>query len=629
MNTNSTTNNKPRTLFDANPNIREQAVGQEQRFCALLLKDKNCLAGAIQCGITHHHFHDEFCQQFYDLQKRYYESHGSLLTSASYQDLLERAFPDPLKVARLKEFYHDIVAMSGRVKPDDFSILKSSILARHSQSHAFSIISNNYLALVQETGDPLKLIQKIKDDLANVNTSVTEKLPAINNLADFNLGDDNGGCLLGNRFLCRGADWLVAAPTGVGKSCWTMQGAVLWGLGRSFLGINPSGKLKSLIVQAENDAGDLSYMREGVFKFLRLPDDECREACQNIRIVCENATTGKAFIDLLDRILTKCHAEGFKPDLLYIDPLFGYLGDDVSNQAAVSAFIRTGMKPLIQKYNLGLIMLHHTNKPQKDGVRASGGDNAYLGSGSMELANAFRAVAGLVSVGEFGVSKFVIGKRGRLSGIVDEHNQPLNEFYIRWAEPQEGIGFHRDDNWMPTKKKATGPGADELLALVPMTYSIPSDKLEQSALGDGFSTRQYRKALNQLLADDRLFQTEVPRKGCRPAIHYSRNNPTPDNGTTTSNQGHVTTVINPVVTGTVTGNQNELPVTHCGERDAVVNGTPYSYRGAVNSIPSVDNLTGSVPGTLTGNDIGKQSLNESAPSTLFGDDDSQSSGGLF
>src|ERR1041384_5791901 len=74
------------------------------------------------------------------------------------------------------------------------------------------------------------------------------------------------------------------------------------------------------------------------------------------------------------------------PHLLRIAPLFPFLGDDVSDQAAVSAFIRVGLQPLIRHYQVGEIMLHHSNKPQKDSATLSGSDYAYLGSGSMELA---------------------------------------------------------------------------------------------------------------------------------------------------------------------------------------------------------------------------------------------------
>lgn len=74
--------------------------------------------------------------------------------------------------------------------------------------------------------------------------------------------------LLRNRFLCRGGGLLLVGPTGVGKSSLSMQAKILWALGRPAFGIVPARPLKSLLIQAENDDGDLAEMRDGVIKGL-------------------------------------------------------------------------------------------------------------------------------------------------------------------------------------------------------------------------------------------------------------------------------------------------------------------------------------------------------------------------
>ena len=63
--------------------------------------------------------------------------------------------------------------------------------------------------------------------------------------------------LLRYRFLCRGSGLLLVGPTGIGKSSLEMQFMILWALGREAFGIRPKGPLRSLLVQAENDDGDL------------------------------------------------------------------------------------------------------------------------------------------------------------------------------------------------------------------------------------------------------------------------------------------------------------------------------------------------------------------------------------
>ena len=348
----------------------------------------------------------------------------------------------------------------------------------------------------------------------NVAPPAPSPLPVIRTLDSFTMGEDNGGCLLGNRFLNRQGDWLFAAPTGVGKSCLVLQASTRWALGLDFLGIYPAQKLKSLIIQSENDDGDISHVREGVFRFLVLSDAERIEVCQNVRIVSESATTGTMFVAMIDRLLAQCQADGWMPDLLWIDPLFGYLGNDVSNQAAVSAFVRAGMKPLLQKYQIAEIMLHHTNKPSmsKDSKALKGSDTAYLGSGSIELANAFRAGAGLVSVGEHGRFKWVFGKRGALAGITDTEGNAVFEFMVKWADKEMGIGFELDSNPSNTTT-ASVPQVADLLRLVTAATPISKAQLMLDAGTAKISQHRFRSLLAVALDDGLVEEIDIPRPG--------------------------------------------------------------------------------------------------------------------
>ena len=85
--------------------------------------------------------------------------------------------------------------------------------------------------------------------------------------------------LLRHRFLCQGGGLLLVGPTGVGKSALAMQTMILWAVGREAFWITPTRPLKSLLVQAENDDGDLAEMREGVFRGLGLTEEERRRGC--------------------------------------------------------------------------------------------------------------------------------------------------------------------------------------------------------------------------------------------------------------------------------------------------------------------------------------------------------------
>ena len=66
--------------------------------------------------------------------------------------------------------------------------------------------------------------------------------------------------ILGNRWLCKGGSYLFVAQSGIRKSSLCMQMSMNWALGRTTFGIHPERPLKSLIVQAENDVGDVAEM---------------------------------------------------------------------------------------------------------------------------------------------------------------------------------------------------------------------------------------------------------------------------------------------------------------------------------------------------------------------------------
>src|SRR5262245_8076460 len=59
--------------------------------------------------------------------------------------------------------------------------------------------------------------------------------------------------LLKRRFLCRGGALLIVGPTGIGKSALAMQFMISWALGKESFSIKPTGLLKCLLIQAEND----------------------------------------------------------------------------------------------------------------------------------------------------------------------------------------------------------------------------------------------------------------------------------------------------------------------------------------------------------------------------------------
>ncbi|MBU4460767.1 MAG: AAA family ATPase [Verrucomicrobia bacterium] len=235
--------------------------------------------------------------------------------------------------------------------------------------------------------------------------------------------------LLRNRFLCRGGAALLIGPTGVGKSSLSMQAALLWAIGFPAFGLEPARPLRILIVQAENDDGDLAEMRDGVIAGLNLRDEDRDKACAGIRIVTEDTRTREGFAAFLDRTL-----RDHPVDLVIVDPAFAYLGGDASSQRDVSPFLRNMLNPVVHKHRVGLILVHHVNKPASGEQRPQwqAGDYAYLGAGSAEFANWARAVIAIRSIGSDEVFELLLAKRGRRVGWKDDLGRPTNSRYIAY-----------------------------------------------------------------------------------------------------------------------------------------------------------------------------------------------------
>lgn len=260
--------------------------------------------------------------------------------------------------------------------------------------------------------------------------------PAVKDLADLRTpiyGNDPNE-LLKHRFLYRGGMALLCGPTGIGKSSLLLQGAIHWAVGRDLFGIVPGEcfqrqGMRVLLVQAENDEGDLAEMRDGVLAGCEsLTDEQKARAGRQIQIATITDKSAEAFAGCLEVLLV----ERGPFDLVMVDPAFAYLGGDSNSQKDVSHFMRELLNPLVQKHGVGLILAHHTNKPlrgkEKDGWEA--GDFAYLGAGSAEWINPVRAALALRSIGSDTVFEFRGAKRGKRLRWTDAAGNPTTVKHI-------------------------------------------------------------------------------------------------------------------------------------------------------------------------------------------------------
>lgn len=261
--------------------------------------------------------------------------------------------------------------------------------------------------------------------------------------------ENDSNTLIGNRWLCKGGSVLINAQSGIGKSSLTMQLAIGWaleGIGAFAevltFGLKPVRPLKSLIIQAENDQGDQAEILQSVFlKYGRTQCGEHERQLLNERLVFyrDNVHSGAEFIRVLETLVIK-----HQPDIVWIDPLMCYLGDDISDQAVVTKFCNE-LNRISTKTGVLLAVIHHLPKPKEYGPKTDS-DLAYAGFGSSALTNWAREVITLQRVetpekDPLTCSLTMTKRRLRSEIKCFENGIPTSKIYIRHSPTPERHGM--------------------------------------------------------------------------------------------------------------------------------------------------------------------------------------------
>jgi hypothetical protein len=329
-------------------------------------------------------------------------------------------------------------------------------------------------------------------------------------------GDPNE--LLKYRYLCRGGGLLLVGPTGIGKSSLSLQLMLLWALGREAFGIRPSKPLRSLLIQAENDEGDLAEMRDGVKLGLKLNEEDGAQACANVIVCREDSLMNEQFF--IQRVIPLL--EQFTPDLLWIDPALAYLGGEANSQKDVGLFLRNQLNPVLHKFGCGCVIVHHTNKPPSGQERPNwqAGDFAYLGSGSAEWANWARAVLVMRGVGSHSLFELRAGKRGPRLGWreADGETRSYTKYIAHADEP--GVICWREASKDEIPAEADGAKRvltkEDILPHVPLDKPITKEALRSKANTAGIAVNRINGLIAELVDEGSLFEWRVARKGTNP-----------------------------------------------------------------------------------------------------------------
>jgi hypothetical protein len=269
--------------------------------------------------------------------------------------------------------------------------------------------------------------------------------------------------LLGNRWLSRQCGALVISPSGHGKSSFSIQASFLWSCGERAFAFKPAEPLRIFIVQAEDDDNDMTEMA-GMLNRLSLCDEQLALIEKNTACLWVNDRTGPEFISLLDKVLS-----GFQPDVLLVNPVSAFVGDDLKNEKVVHQFFRVWLTPLLKKYDCGFLGIHHSPKTNFQSTENYNWfDWMYLAAGHATLTNWARGVLVIVPSTTPGTYRFIAAKRFEKTG---------------WQEREYWFSHSIENGamlWVPSSaeqitsgKKGRDSEPEDLLAVIPVLDPVP------------------------------------------------------------------------------------------------------------------------------------------------------------
>ncbi len=325
---------------------------------------------------------------------------------------------------------------------------------------------------------------------------------SIPSLIDYKPQDDPAALLgINGRWMRRGGAALLFGPPGAGKSSLRTNAAVTWALGKPWFGIEPRAGLKSLIIQAENDLGDESEMFMGA---ARQADVAPEQLSGKIVIAASSGQAGASFAALLDKLLQE-----HQPDLVWIDPLFSFAGDDLSLQKPASEFLRVMLDPIIKKNQVGAFLLHHSSKDPKLKTDRAAIDPSSQYFGSVELGAYPRAALGLRAMDD---STFELRatKRGKRAGLRDLDGNVVDAITLEHST--SGIGWEQIAS--PIEGESTTGKKDRLEEYVenrkrfcPQSFELTGPCAERIMAEMGIGLRMVRNYDNRFKAQWKLYKS--------------------------------------------------------------------------------------------------------------------------
>jgi hypothetical protein len=189
----------------------------------------------------------------------------------------------------------------------------------------------------------------------------------------------------------------------------------------------------AIIVQAENDKGDMTEPLCGQVDYKALDESERTTLKENLIILQDYSSSNQKFATTLKNII-----EDFEPDVVVAVPLMTYAGCDLSRQDQVTEFLYNILNPIIKESGIIFGFVHHDRKPpaptngKKPETRAM--HNSF---GSIVIPAWARELISLVCTDEKNKQfELQFGKRASHTGVggVIRIRHTKEEGVIRWEQ---------------------------------------------------------------------------------------------------------------------------------------------------------------------------------------------------
>jgi hypothetical protein len=225
---------------------------------------------------------------------------------------------------------------------------------------------------------------------------------------------DPGTNLLGNRWLTREGSLFVVAPSGHGKSSFSIQCAIHWALGRVAFGIKPARPLRILLLESEDDDADNSSFVQ-VLRTMNLTSEELDLLSANTRLEFRRDLAGDRFFTAIDQFLDQ-----YQADILLINPLTGFCTIDLKDETQMNEFLRNRLNAVMAKHRCAPVIVAHMPKTQVSQIQDKEWyEWMYILSGCVTLTNWARAILVFVPSSVRGTYRFITAKRPAQSGWLE------------------------------------------------------------------------------------------------------------------------------------------------------------------------------------------------------------------